>query len=627
MAVSILLDRDPFVICLPVGQRFSAGVLSVVASSVSGMDMDRFPSVTAVRVCPPGELAVWLSTMSADAVRGLPADAAEAVVVATQRVSSWMFGLQSVAVDRFAEHVMDAQEAHAADLMAARDALREQAESSGGVWRGDRGAVSLPEPEQIAASMLAPELRISPRTMRARLNRARSLMELPTTLGLALSGDLEPWRVDAVVAAAADVGVERLVEFESRLYAGDVSGLPKPRLAERARGAAAKADPESVARGEARAPRRRCLRVGASQVAGVMRWTADIPDELSRRMFAAIDELAQQYLAADREIAASRPGDGVRERRTVEQARLDALGDLVMGNARVETVVDLLVPVATGTRAAASAAASAAEPSAGHVPATFVDRRDARTAAEAAFGGTGHSSTGGGDAVVVELVLGQVTRDTLAAGRLERTHGLTLGAWLETDANPFLSHRPPRGCAPSSPLDGASPGSTPSRAAPPTPLPRVTDLTGASVWFIPGLVQTPGATALLPSQITALLADPDTRIRVTDTTPGVADGTRQQRRTYRPHAALAAKVRARDRHCRFPGCSVPANRCHLDHVTPHPVGETIEANLQTLCPAHHGFKHHAGWTVTMTADGTCTWITPAGRNHTTTPPNAQDTAA
>ena len=35
--------------------------------------------------------------MSADAVRGLPADAAEAVVVATQRVSSWMFGLQSVA--------------------------------------------------------------------------------------------------------------------------------------------------------------------------------------------------------------------------------------------------------------------------------------------------------------------------------------------------------------------------------------------------------------------------------------------------------------------------------------------------------------------------------------------------
>ena len=33
---------------------------------------------------------------------------------------------------------------------------------------------------------------------------------------------------------------------------------------------------------------------------GVMRWTADMPDELSRRMFAAIDALAQEYLAADR---------------------------------------------------------------------------------------------------------------------------------------------------------------------------------------------------------------------------------------------------------------------------------------------------------------------------------------
>ena len=147
------------------------------------------------------------------------------------------------------------------------------------------------------------------------------------------------------------------------------------------------------------------------------------------------------------------------------------------------------------------------------------------------------------------------------------------------------------------------------------------------MWFIDGLIQTPGATALLPEHVTALLNDPDTRIRITHTTPGTADGTPRQRRTYRPGKALAAKVRARDRHCRFPGCSVPANRCHLDHLTPHPHGETIEANLHTLCSAHHGFKHHAGWTVTMTPDGTCTWTTPTGRTHTTTPPAHFDTAA
>ncbi len=609
------------------------------------MDIDRFPSVTQVRQSPPGELAVLLSTMTADAVSGLGVDAAEAVVVATQRVSSWAVAMQAVAVDRFAEHVLDAQEHHAADLMSARDAQRAEVEAAGGVWHGDRGAVALPEPEQVAASMLAPELRISPRTMRTRLNRARWLMELPTTLGLALAGDLEPWRVDAVVAAAADVDAKHLVEFEARLFAGDVGALPKPRLVERARSAAARADAESVARGQARAPKRRCLRVGASQVAGVMRWTADLPDEVSRRMFAAIDALAQEYLAADRASGAERAGvaaaggadhagadpagsvrgtsDGSvapgapRQRRTVEQVWVDALADLVLGNATVQTVVELVVPVAST------------------VPPSFVERVGERTAAEAAMRPQGGDEPPqGGDAVVIDLVLGSVTRHTLDAGALERAHGRSVGAWLETEANPFLSHRPPpRPPTDPDPQPGAEPGPpiaanpTATTGAVPAPPPRVTDLTGAPVWFVPGLIQTPGAGALLPDRVAALLNDPDTGVRIIDGTPGSADGRLPQWRTYRPHAALAAKVRARDGHCRFPGCSVQARRCHLDHVVAFPAGQTEEANLQALCPAHHGFKHHAGWGVTMTPDGVCTWTTPSGRTHITRPPDMRDTAA
>ncbi len=203
----------------------------------------------------------------------------------TQRVSSWAAGMQAVAVDRFAEHVLDAQEAHAADLMAARDAQRSQVEAAEGVWRGGRGAVALPEPEQVAASMLAPELRISPRTMRTRLNRARALMELPRTLELALAGELEPWRVDAVVVASRDVAQDRLDELEARLYATDVAHLPRPRLVERVRRAAVKADPESETRGVNRAPRRRSLRVAPAQTTGLMHWLLEVPDELSRRMF------------------------------------------------------------------------------------------------------------------------------------------------------------------------------------------------------------------------------------------------------------------------------------------------------------------------------------------------------
>jgi hypothetical protein len=324
-------------------------------------------------------------------------------------------------------------------------------------------------------------------------------------------------------------------------------------------------------------------------------------------MFAAIDALAQEYLAADRVGATSMKAAARGVRRTVEQARVDALADLVLGNATVQTIVELVVPVASA------------------VPPSFVDRVAERAAAEAAMrpqcgdehplAGEGRPQGGdgrvqGADAVVIDLVLGSVTRHTLDAGALERAHGRSVGAWLETEANPFLSHRPP----PPSPAD-------------PDPPPRVTDLTGAPVWFVPGLVQTPGVGALLPDQVAALLNDPDTGVRIIDGTPGSADGRLPQWRTYRPHAALAAKVRARDGHCRFPGCSVQARRCHLDHVVAFPAGQTEEGNLQALCPAHHGFKHHAGWGVTMTPDGVCTWTTPSGRTHITRPPDLCDTAA
>ncbi|HET6968146.1 MAG TPA: hypothetical protein VFI44_07705 [Ornithinibacter sp.] len=603
------------------------------------MDSSSFPSLTRVRSTHPGELAVLLSTVTADAVSAMDAAGAEAVVVATQRVNNWAAGLQAVAVDRFAEHVLDAQEHHAADLVAARDQQRAQVEAGGGTWRGDTGAVALPEPEQVAASMLAPELRISPRTMRTRLNRARALMELPTTLALALGGELEPWRVDAVVVASRDVAADRLLELETRLYDADATALPRPRLVERVRRAAVKADPDSVTRGIARAPRRRSLRVAPSETAGLMTWTLQVPDDLSRRLFAAVDALAQEYLTADQRRTprhttepagagwepagpgATDAGPGataaatappLREKRTVEAARLDALGDLVMANADITTVVELLVPVDAGTR-------------------TLTTRPTPREAVTTALATP--SRPGPVDAVLVDLVLGSVTTDTLAAGPVERHLGLVLGGHLETDTNPFLTHQPAPPGHTSPP--GTRPPTGPSRpnrapvagtalGAPPPP-PSCTP--PQAIWFVDGLVEAPGATALLPEQVTALLADPDTLVRINSAAIGTADAGPARRQTYRPGRALAARVRARDRHCRFPGCSVPAKRCHLDHVTAFPHGDTVEDNLQCLCPAHHGFKHHAGWTVTMTDDGACAWTTPTGTTHMTTPGTTRDVAA
>lgn len=91
---------------------------------------------------------------------------------------------------------------------------------------------------------------------------------------------------------------------------------------------------------------------------------------------------------------------------------------------------------------------------------------------------------------------------------------------------------------------------------------------------------------------------------------------------YHPASRLAALVRARDGRCRFPGCSIPARSCDLDHVRPWPTGPTSARNLLTLCRRHHRIKQRPGWTVALAPDGGATWIDPTGRQRTTMPLNA-----
>ncbi|HSV65963.1 MAG TPA: DUF222 domain-containing protein [Mycobacteriales bacterium] len=91
------------------------------------------------------------------------------------------------------------------------------------------------------------------------------------------------------------------------------------------------------------------------------------------------------------------------------------------------------------------------------------------------------------------------------------------------------------------------------------------------------------------------------------------------RKTYRPPAALADFVRARDKTCRFPGCRKPAKQCDIDHLVPFPNGPTDAANLGTICRRHHRLKHTAGWTVVRDTDGTFRWRSPTGREYETKP--------
>ena len=90
------------------------------------------------------------------------------------------------------------------------------------------------------------------------------------------------------------------------------------------------------------------------------------------------------------------------------------------------------------------------------------------------------------------------------------------------------------------------------------------------------------------------------------------------RRTYRPPAALAEFVRARDRYCQFPGCGRRAIYCDLDHCLRYPDGPTAACNLACLCRHHHRLKHETEWQLRRDGD-TCIWTTPTGQEYTREP--------
>ena len=80
-------------------------------------------------------------------------------------------------------------------------------------------------------------------------------------------------------------------------------------------------------------------------------------------------------------------------------------------------------------------------------------------------------------------------------------------------------------------------------------------------------------------------------------------------RVYRPPAHIERHVKARDGCCQWPGgCSVPADRCDVDHMTPFEAGGTTSAgNLLTLCRWHHLLKTFNGYLPKRTDEGDIDW--------------------
>ena len=90
---------------------------------------------------------------------------------------------------------------------------------------------------------------------------------------------------------------------------------------------------------------------------------------------------------------------------------------------------------------------------------------------------------------------------------------------------------------------------------------------------------------------------------------------------YQRTAAIDRYLRARDRHCRFPGCRLPAIRCEVDHTIDYALGgKTDVCNLAHLCQRHHSMKQFAGWKVKQLDGGILEWTSPVGTTYTDYPP-------
>ena len=83
------------------------------------------------------------------------------------------------------------------------------------------------------------------------------------------------------------------------------------------------------------------------------------------------------------------------------------------------------------------------------------------------------------------------------------------------------------------------------------------------------------------------------------------------RKTRTVPSSIRRALQARDRSCRFPGCT--ARRCDAHHVE-HWIdgGVTSFDNLVLLCRRHHRAVHEGGFEVRQHRDGTTTFLRPNG---------------
>ena len=277
-----------------------------------------FDSVAQVQAADPAMLAGALFALTDEHIADLSLRDAEALVLAAQRVVSSVTARQRSAMETLARRCDERAELDAADVVApgsGRQCLSGHA---------------------VAAGSLAALLHVSPRTMSTRIDHARRVVcALPQVQALAWAGDLEPYRVDAVVAESAAAPGGRLHEFEARVLEGGIAEVSCAALRRRARRAADRCAPDDAAHLATLARARSDVRVRPGECTGMTRLVADLPTAVAMRVWQAVDGLAAEY-------ARAQPGQ------PIGVARVDALADLIAASSTISTTIELVAPIDSG---------------------------------------------------------------------------------------------------------------------------------------------------------------------------------------------------------------------------------------------------------------------------------------
>jgi len=417
-----------------------------------------------------------------------------------------------------------------------------------------------------APALVCDVLGVTPQGAESRVGLAAKLAaRYPVVLEAMGQGRIDAYRagiIESELRGAPDAAVEAVL---SRIEP-DLRSEPGGRLRQRVRRALGQVAEEFLRQKAVQARKDRSLQRMAGEEPGVDTWVASLPVEASGKAWAAINALARQYVAAG-------------ECATIDQARADAMLAYIDGNARAEYVLQVAVP------------ASQLEPT----PADLIDRPvdAAMPAVEMAERPAGTADGHGSPDVALAEWVRKVLERPGAAQASDAERGRRAPS---VGVQPLVPRRVRVDVLPCDETTGAY-TSTPVGSW--TISPRSG---GAGV--SPG---GSGASSAFTGAIVRQCATPDAVVTA-----------------YRPTGAMIRTVKGRDGQCRFPGCTVAAVFCDLDHVipwVPDTPSLTRVGNLICLCRRHHRTKQLRRWRVRMSADGTVTWTDPTGRQRTTTPIN------